>query len=72
MTQPVEKDVAYDNCPPAASHTCDECKRVPPSAEIAAAVERVCMERTGCHDYRHGTDCPMYDWPRSLELGRPL
>jgi hypothetical protein len=37
-----------------------------------ALVERVCMERVGCHDYRHGTDCPMYDWPRSLDAGRPL
>jgi hypothetical protein len=34
--------------------------------------DRVCMRRTGCRDYRHGTDCPMYDWTLSLDLGRPL
>jgi hypothetical protein len=42
------------------------------TAEIDAAADQVCMERVGCHDYKHGTDCPMYDWPRSLDAGRPL
>lgn len=34
--------------------------------------ETECMHRVGCHNYRHGTDCPMYDWERSLIAGRPL
>jgi hypothetical protein len=42
------------------------------SAEKDAGIEPVCMERVGCHDYRHGTDCPMYDWGRSIDSGRPL
>lgn len=27
---PTAAKVAYDNCPPAASHTCSECRRVVP------------------------------------------
>lgn len=34
--------------------------------------EKTCMQRAGCHDYRHGSDCPMYDWDRALAAGRPL
>jgi hypothetical protein len=41
-------------------------------AEKDAGRGPVCMERGGCHDYRHGTDCPMYDWSRSIDAGRPL
>lgn len=42
------------------------------AAKVSRRDGRGCMERTGCHDYKHGTDCPMHDWERSLEAGRPL
>lgn len=40
-----------------------------PEVYVIPPAEPVCMERAGCHDYRHGTDCPRFDWPRVLDTG---